>query len=777
MKKITLNFISILTLSVCLLFTVSSSAQVFYSESWTDSGPGLAGWTNAGTGGNFSRAAAATVCDGAGARANIFSAGNVKQFISPLLGISDGGLTTFEFEYKVAIWSANTTGAPGTDFTIDIEWAIDLAGPWLNLGQINDANHAVSGDCAPGPGTYQFTPNVGDEVYVRFVITRLAGDNFYNFDNVTVQEPITSAPNCDATLTATTEVGIAGDISWSAATGAPNAYDLTVGTTAGGSEVLATTDVGNVTSFNVGMLEFSTTYYVTIVPKNDNGSATGCVEQTFVTKEAPAPPTVDIVFDLNSCGDSDSYEVSYSASDQPFVWVQLNYAGGCDSITVDTLGSTGSSSGGRLDTEIGLYDSNGLLIGDNDDLESGNVLSSLTVASLPAGTYYIVAGPFNTVFGAEDFNVTTTNTTRTGNLFINASTPSNETAEFVNLQFPFEATIEQGSTATIFAQIFKSGITEPAGQGAGIEAWIGVSDTDATTAADFENAGWNWVPATYNVDNGNNDEYQAEIGVGLVPGTYYYVSRFSVLGGPFSYGGINPGASDGNFWDGTNFVSGVLTVTAPPPPVNDNCIDATEVTAPSTTPFSTLAATTDGPGAICGTAPGGPNVWFKFTATGEGSLVVSTCNDADFDTKINVYSGECGALVCEGGNDDAAGCSLTSELTLNNLPSGDYYIAVSGFLGATGTGNLTLNFTLSNSDFDSPSSFSFFPNPVLNTLTLTAQNNIEQVTVFNMLGQAVLKLAPNNTTSEVDMNNLVSGTYFAQVTVNGIVKTVKVVKQ
>lgn len=684
--------------------------------------------------------------------------------------------------------AANSAGVPVVDyisFSVSADW-VSSFDAWASEADltVNTSagsvliDPATSGAANSGvPTTLTFEGdfianyNPGADGALEIILNQSFNGSSANWSNivVTLIEAPTLPPNCDATLSETTDVSITGDISWSAATGAPNAYDLTVGTTSGGDDVLVTTDVGNVTSFNLGTLQFSTTYYVTIVPKNDNGSATGCVEQTFVTRDAPALPTVDVVFDIDSCGDSDTYNVAYDVSVQPFVWVQLNYVGGCDSITVDT-------EGGNFDTEIGLYDSNGLLIGNDDDGGTG-ALSSLTLTGLSAGTYYIVGGTFNTVFGAEDFAVSTTNTTRTGTIFINASTPSNETADFVNLQFPFEATIEQGNTATVFAQIFEAGITEPAGQGAGIEAWIGVSDTDATTTADFETVDWTWITATYNVDNFNNDEYQAAIGAGLAPGTYFYVSRFSVLGGPFSYGGINPGGSDGNFWDGTNYVSGVLTVTAPPPPANDNCSDATEITAPSSTPFSTLASTVDGPTTFCGTTPGGPNVWFKFTATGEGTLVVGTCNDADFDTKINVYSGDCAALVCVGGNDDGTGCGLTSELTLNNLPAGEYFIAVSGFNGAQGTGKLSLDFTLSNSQFENPNAFTFYPNPVKNILTLTAQNSIQEVTMFNILGQAVLKVSPNATTSDIDMTTLVAGTYFAQVTVNDIVKTVKIVKQ
>ncbi|OZV66248.1 T9SS type A sorting domain-containing protein, partial [Winogradskyella aurantia] len=222
------------------------------------------------------------------------------------------------------------------------------------------------------------------------------------------------------------------------------------------------------------------------------------------------------------------------------------------------------------------------------------------------------------------------------------------------------------------------------------------------------------------------------------------------------------------------------TEVAPPPPANDDCANATVVSAPSTTAFDTSTATATGPTANCGTLPGGPNVWFEYTATGAGDLTVSTCDDASFDTKINVYSGTCGALVCEGGNDDGTGCGgFTSELTLTGLAAGTYYIAVSGFSGATGTGNLTLDFSLSDGpDLDSPTSFTYYPNPVENTLTLSAAlNNIDDVVMFNMLGQQVMRVQPNALSSELDMTNMQTGTYFVKVTIADTTQTIRVVKQ
>jgi hypothetical protein len=57
-------------------------------------------------------------------------------------------------------------------------------------------------------------------------------------------------------------------------------------------------------------------------------------------------------------------------------------------------------------------------------------------------------------------------------------------------------------------------------------------------------------------------------------------------------------------------------------------------------------------------------------------------------------------------------------------------------------------------------SFQFFPNPVKNTLTLTAQNTINHIILYNTLGQIALYNEPNTTHTELDLSSLQRCTYF-----------------
>ncbi|MDY2587656.1 T9SS type A sorting domain-containing protein [Winogradskyella aquimaris] len=84
---------------------------------------------------------------------------------------------------------------------------------------------------------------------------------------------------------------------------------------------------------------------------------------------------------------------------------------------------------------------------------------------------------------------------------------------------------------------------------------------------------------------------------------------------------------------------------------------------------------------------------------------------------------------------------------------------------------------LSIDDIQDEAAFTYYPNPVQNTLTLNAQNTIENVTMYNMLGQEVLRATPNTVDSELDMSSLQDGTYFVKVTIANTTKTIRVIKQ
>ena len=73
--------------------------------------------------------------------------------------------------------------------------------------------------------------------------------------------------------------------------------------------------------------------------------------------------------------------------------------------------------------------------------------------------------------------------------------------------------------------------------------------------------------------------------------------------------------------------------------------------------------------------------------------------------------------------------------------------------------------------------FTYFPNPVNDQLTISAQTNVDNIVVLNMLGQVVSSQSPNSLNCLVDMGAMRTGVYFVQVSIGNNTQTVRVLKQ
>ena len=78
---------------------------------------------------------------------------------------------------------------------------------------------------------------------------------------------------------------------------------------------------------------------------------------------------------------------------------------------------------------------------------------------------------------------------------------------------------------------------------------------------------------------------------------------------------------------------------------------------------------------------------------------------------------------------------------------------------------------------DGNTSVNCYPNPVLNKLNVSAQSEISEVTVRNLLGQSVKLSTINSTSSSIDLSEVSAGNYYVSVKLaNGQVSTQKFVK-
>jgi hypothetical protein len=232
----------------------------------------------------------------------------------------------------------------------------------------------------------------------------------------------------------------------------------------------------------------------------------------------------------------------------------------------------------------------------------------------------------------------------------------------------------------------------------------------------------------------------------------------------------------------------ISCVAATPPPANDLCSAAVELDLTVATNGTTLGATQngteeqpscDGFGTIA-------DVWYSIALTSPSDLnIVTTITGTSDQANVAVYSA-CGGLQA-----DQLGCSDANggeTLAVAGLAAGTYYVRVWSDGSAArmseannrrteGTFTITADATLSVGSLENENAFNYFPNPVKNELTLNAQKDIQNVAVYNMLGQEVLRTAPNSVNSTINMSELSQGAYFVQVTIGNVMETIRIIKQ
>lgn len=241
--------------------------------------------------------------------------------------------------------------------------------------------------------------------------------------------------------------------------------------------------------------------------------------------------------------------------------------------------------------------------------------------------------------------------------------------------------------------------------------------------------------------------------------------------------------------------SSALTFDSICPPSNDDCGTATSIVQETGIPDAASATGTAGTinGAtdsglaaeVCNSFTGNANddVWYSFEAlTADVNI---TFEVFAFDAVVQLYEGTCGALVNIGCADDTVtGSPAVEEVNATGLtPGTTYYVRIYQYgSAATDAGDIFdvkiwSPTTLSNGSIENQNSFTFYPNPVNNKLTLNAINNIQKVAVYNMLGQEVMRATPNNLQGELDMSSLQSGAYFVKVSINDVTETIRIIKR
>lgn len=290
--------------------------------------------------------------------------------------------------------------------------------------------------------------------------------------------------------------------------------------------------------------------------------------------------------------------------------------------------------------------------------------------------------------------------------------------DWVNLQFPGSDTIVASEAFTVYAQAYISGVTGSGSQTPQLECWIGYNSSNTDPSE------WtNWVPAAFNTAAGNNDEFLSDIGPEFTtPGVWYYASRFKFEDGTYEYGGYS--TSGGGIWDGTNNVSGVLTVTE----------------APAT--FPVLFTIIDG-------TLNNTNIKFKGEMTA-WDTVAMTRNGNEWTLTLDVPAGtyQWGAIEDDG---SASGIWLIE---------GDNLVVT---IDETGVVTGTVTYTTLITDISvSQANIRIYPNPTAGKLylTLPVQSTVK---LCNMSGKVLINKEEAVGETLIDLDYLPAAEYILQV--------------
>lgn len=405
------------------------------------------------------------------------------------------------------------------------------------------------------------------------------------------------------------------------------------------------------TNTNAGVFQLSVTCAALPVPGNDLcGSATAMLcGEGFIGSTAGATATGEL-----ACANGD-----------PGVW--YSFVGDGSSYTISTDGS-------GFDTYLAVSQTcGGTCVASNDDISfPSNLSAEITgFATVVGQTYYIYV---SSIWGESGTYVLS--------LTSNICTPP------VNDLCADAISIGCGQTLT--GTTVNAGASDRPNTGVSEGVWyvfagtgqdVTVSTCTTTSGFDTEIVVVSGSCGAFTAVASNDDgcspystlTFTSTVGVDY----YIYVADWSG-----TIGGTNEGVFD-------------LSVTCAgvvPPPANDLCADATFLACGDVVSGSTLNATEQNVPTTGGTV--GQGVWYFFGGTG-GDVTLSTCNNTDFDSEINVLTtNDCVSFVNIAGNDDGANCTgLESEVTFTTTVGETYFVYVSDYITGGVGGNFDLSFT------------------------------------------------------------------------------------
>ncbi|NRR92348.1 T9SS type A sorting domain-containing protein [Winogradskyella undariae] len=715
MKKITLLPL------VLFAFLWQSNAQIFIDENLDSGFPSE--WTQVSY---FTSATAAYLCEGTGNIAdNMFSsASNDGSFTSPnYVGISNGTDTLVEFE-----WLARPYLTNAVDYIMYVEYSTNDGTDWNLI-----SSFAVTETTACT--TYsEVIPAVnlisGSDFKFRIRGEWQSGDSYFYLDNIYLSQTI-SCPQPSGLLASNITLDTV-DLSW----------------VAGGSET-----------------DWTYEYGISPYTQGDGGITGSLTSPVLSLSGLTAGESYDIYVQANCSVDSgDSNYVTLS-------WTQSNIGDDCaNPIVINALPYNTTDDTVNYNNFFGNGDSacDDNYLSGNDVVYTytpsadANINLDLTELTATWSAIHLLDGcptdeatacvGFAGSSGSADRGIEAVDVLGGTTYYIVISTFATPNSVGYTLDITENTCTNATAAYTVVSDCGTSG---------GFNIEVDITDMGTATAV------------TVTDDQGNDTQAATEATM-LTFGPYTNATDVIIT------------ITDDN--DATCEQSSDTLTQTVCPPSNDDCAGAEVLTvendiadfASATQITGSILGATDSGIDACAGSNANDDVWFSFVAT---STDINIDIADDFDGVVELFSGVCGSLVsveC----DDYDSTNSNPRISRTDFVVGEtYYFRVFFYYGyVTSTPDFTIALwsessdTLSVDDYNF-NEFTYFPNPVKNTLTLSAQNTIEHVAMYNMLGQEILRANPNAVDSDLDMSQLQTGTYFVKVTIGNVTETIRVIKQ
>ena len=230
---------------------------------------------------------------------------------------------------------------------------------------------------------------------------------------------------------------------------------------------------------------------------------------------------------------------------------------------------------------------------------------------------------------------------------------------------------------------------------------------------------------------------------------------------------------------GANTIFNVCIGTAPAPPSNDDCANAEAI---SSLPFSAMydaSSATNNSGSILtsGCIDMNDGVWY--TLNGNGGNYTLTVTPTSWNAAISVYSGSCGSFTCVTSS-NVGGTNGVEAATFTSILNTTYYINIGAPTAEDlpeGIFNLDVTSIVLSIEDIVAKGFYYYPNPVENVLKMSANESIEHISLYSIIGREIKRSTHSDLTAEMDLSNLASGTYFVRVDIGDSSGSFKIIKK